>query len=70
MRMHRIMAGFRPENDRSRRLLERLGFVEEGFARAYLFIDDAWRDHVLTALVNPAYRDEWLVQPPRTLLTL
>jgi [ribosomal protein S5]-alanine N-acetyltransferase len=63
LRMHRIMANFRPENDRSRRLLERLGFVEEGFARAYLFIDGAWRDHVLTSLVNPAYRDAWIGQP-------
>jgi len=63
MRLHRIMANFRPENERSRRLLERLGFVEEGFARAYLFIDDAWRDHVLTSLVTPAYRDAWLAQP-------
>jgi ribosomal-protein-alanine N-acetyltransferase len=44
------MANFRPENDRSRRLLQRLGFVEEGFARNYLFIDGAWRDHVLTSL--------------------
>ena len=63
LRLHRIMANFRPENDRSRRLLERLGFVEEGFARAYLFIDGAWRDHVLTSLTNPAFRDSWLTQP-------
>jgi ribosomal-protein-alanine N-acetyltransferase len=63
MRLHRIMANFRPENDRSRRLLERLGFVEEGFARAYLFIDGAWRDHVLTTLVHPAYQDAWLTRP-------
>ena len=60
MRMHRIMANFRPENERSRRLLQRLGFVEEGFARDYLFIDGAWRDHVLTSLANPAFRDEWV----------
>ena len=58
--LHRVMANFRPENDRSRRLLARLGFVEEGFARDYLYIDGAWRDHVLTSLVNPGYRDEWL----------
>lgn len=61
LRMHRIMANFRPENVRSRALLQRLGFAEEGFARDYLFIDGAWRDHVLTALVNPAYDDAWLV---------
>jgi ribosomal-protein-alanine N-acetyltransferase len=53
LRLHRIMANYRPENERSGRLLERLGFVREGYARDYLFIDGAWRDHVLTALTNP-----------------
>ena len=61
VRLHRIMANFRPENARSRRLLERLGFVEEGFARDYLYIDGGWRDHVLTSLRHPDYRDEWLL---------
>jgi ribosomal-protein-alanine N-acetyltransferase len=60
MRIHRIMANFRPENERSRQLLRRLGFAEEGFARDYLYIDGAWRDHVLTSLVNPEYREEWI----------
>ena len=64
LKLHRIMANFRPENERSRRLLERLGFAEEGLARDYLFIDGAWRDHVLTSLRNPAYRDEWLLARP------
>ena len=63
MRMHRIMANYRPGNDRSRRLLERLGFVREGLARDYLFIDGAWRDHVLTSLTHPAYDDAWLAPP-------
>jgi len=63
LRMHRIMANFRPENDRSRALLQRLGFTQEGFAKDYLFIDGAWRAHVLTALVNPAYDDAWLLAP-------
>ncbi|HYC35922.1 MAG TPA: GNAT family N-acetyltransferase [Usitatibacter sp.] len=61
LRMHRIMANFRPENARSRRLLERLGFAEEGLARDYLYIDGAWRDHVLTSLVNPRYEDRWVL---------
>ncbi|HUP30900.1 MAG TPA: GNAT family N-acetyltransferase [Usitatibacter sp.] len=60
MRLHRIMANFRPENERSRRLAQRLGFVEEGLARNYLFIDGAWRDHILTSLTNPAYDDSWV----------
>jgi ribosomal-protein-alanine N-acetyltransferase len=62
LRLHRIMANYRPENERSARLLERLGFVREGLARDYLFIDGAWRDHVLTALTHPAYDARW-VQP-------
>lgn len=65
MRLHRIMANFRPENDRSRRLLERLGFAREGLARNYLFIDGAWRDHVLTALSHPAFDDAWVTTPRR-----
>jgi ribosomal-protein-alanine N-acetyltransferase len=47
------MANYRPENERSGRLLQRLGFAREGYARDYLFIDGAWRDHVLTSLTTP-----------------
>ena len=64
MRLHRIMANYRPENERSARVLERLGFVREGLARDYLFIDGAWRDHVLTSLVNPRFDRAWLAKPP------
>jgi ribosomal-protein-alanine N-acetyltransferase len=59
-RLHRIMANYRPENHRSARLLERLGFRREGLAPGYLFIDGEWRDHVLTALANPGYDPEWI----------
>ena len=53
--LHRVQAGYRPQNERSARLLARLGFQTIGIARDYLFIDGAWRDHVLTALTNPAF---------------
>ena len=52
MRLHRIEAACAPNNDRSRRLLERLGFEREGFARAYLLIDGAWQDHLLFAMLD------------------
>lgn len=51
--LHRVMANHLPDNHRSSALLRRLGFVVEGYARDYLFIDGAWRDHVLTARTNP-----------------
>ncbi len=51
--LHRIQANHMPENARSAAVLARLGFVVEGRARDYLYIDGAWRDHVLTSLTNP-----------------
>lgn len=55
LKLHRIQANHVPENERSGRLLSRLGFVREGLAKDYLFINGAWRDHVLTARLNPAF---------------
>ena len=57
IRLHRIQAGYIPRNVRSGRLLQRLGFRREGVALNYLFIDGAWRDHVITALLNPHFDD-------------
>jgi len=53
--LHRVQANVRQENTRSLALLSRLGFEREGLAREYLFIDGAWRDHVLTALRHPQW---------------
>jgi len=52
LRLHRIEAACAPHNERSRRLLEHLGFQHEGFARAYLLIDGAWQDHLLFGLLE------------------
>ncbi|CAG4913849.1 GNAT family N-acetyltransferase [Paraburkholderia saeva] len=53
LKLHRVMANYRPDNTRSARLLERAGFQHEGLARSYLKINGAWADHVLTSLLNP-----------------
>jgi ribosomal-protein-alanine N-acetyltransferase len=50
--LHRIEAACQPDNMASRRVLEKAGFTEEGFARAYLKINGAWRDHLLFGIVN------------------
>lgn len=57
LRLHRLEGNFVPTNERSARVLERAGFEVEGYARKYLFIGGAWRDHVLTALRNPTVED-------------
>ncbi|MBL8519491.1 MAG: GNAT family N-acetyltransferase [Betaproteobacteria bacterium] len=67
-KLHRIAANYRPENVRSGRLLQRLGFTIEGYAKDYLFIDGAWRDHILTSKVNPAFEVSWIAgAAPRTV---
>jgi ribosomal-protein-alanine N-acetyltransferase len=48
--LHRIEATIRPENHASRRVVEKLGFREEGLRRRCLHIDGAWRDHLCYAL--------------------
>lgn len=53
--LHRIHAAFIPTNMPSRRVLEKNGFIEEGFAERYLQIDGRWEDHVLMGLT----RERW-----------
>ncbi|GAB3670484.1 GNAT family protein [Actinocorallia lasiicapitis] len=48
--LHRIEASIRPENAASRRVVEKLGFRDEGVRRRHLHIDGAWRDHICYAL--------------------
>ncbi len=52
LRLHRVEAACIPDNAPSIALLVRNGFQQEGYARGYLKIDGAWRDHVLFALVE------------------
>lgn len=50
--LHRIEAACLPQNQGSRRVLEKSGFVQEGRARAYLKINGAWADHLLFGRVT------------------
>lgn len=56
LHLHRLSANYMPTNERSAKVLRRCGFTVVGYARDYLFINGAWRDHVLTALVDPRER--------------
>jgi [ribosomal protein S5]-alanine N-acetyltransferase len=48
--LHRVEASIRPENTASRRVVEKLGFREEGVRVRQLHINGAWRDHMCYAL--------------------
>lgn len=50
--LNRVEAACIPTNDASRRLLERVGFRQEGLARSYLRINGEWRDHLLYATLR------------------
>lgn len=52
LRLRRVEAACLPTNMPSRRLLERVGFEREGYARRYLCIDGQWQDHLLYALLR------------------
>ena len=53
--LHRVHAAFLPGNVASRRVLEKNGFREEGYAENYLQIDGKWADHVLFGLTRERY---------------
>ena len=53
LKLHRVEAACIPENTASVRLLEKTGFVREGYAREYLCINGSWHDHLLYARVSP-----------------
>ncbi len=52
MAFNRLEAACLPSNQPSQNLLRKCGFTKEGYARRYLCIDGAWRDHLLYAMLH------------------
>jgi [ribosomal protein S5]-alanine N-acetyltransferase len=52
LNLHRIEANIMPVNSRSRNLVEKLGFVNEGISKKYLKINGKWEDHIHYVLLN------------------
>jgi len=50
LRLHRLEVAIRPENVRSLRVVQKLGFRHEGSIARYMHVDGDWRDHELFAL--------------------
>jgi ribosomal-protein-alanine N-acetyltransferase len=55
--LHRIEVNIRPENAASRRVVEKLGFREEGVRLGFLHIAGDWRDHISYALLRDEAAD-------------
>ena len=58
LHLHRIEANVMPRNMASRRVVEKLGFREEGLASRYLKIYGKWEDHIHYALVSEEWKGE------------
>ena len=49
-KLHRIEIAILPQNRRSRRVPQKLGAVDEGLRRRYMYVNGQWRDHESYAL--------------------
>ena len=56
LQLHRVEANLQPDNHASRALVQRCGFVQEGFSPRYLKIGGRWRDHERWALLIESWR--------------
>ncbi len=52
---NRIQATFDPRNVASRRVLEKLGFQNEGFLREYYYLRDEFCDRIMLSLLKKDY---------------
>ncbi len=55
LELHRVFARVVPENASSIRLLESLGFMQEGLEHGCTQIQGVWTDHLRYALLSPYY---------------
>lgn len=55
LRLHRLEANIQPANTASKKLVESLGFRQEGFSPRYLKIRGRWRDHERWAIL----KEDW-----------
>ena len=50
--LHRIEANIMPRNTASIRVVEKLGFYNEGLAKKYILLNGKWEDHIHMVLLN------------------
>ncbi|CAM4350468.1 GNAT family N-acetyltransferase [Paenibacillus phoenicis] len=52
LHLHRIEANIMPRNHASLRVVQKLGFQNEGISKKYLQINGKWEDHIHMVLLN------------------
>lgn len=52
LHLHRVEATVMPDNLPSLRVLNKVGFTQEGYSKKYLKINGTWEDHIRLALLN------------------
>ena len=57
LRLHRLEAACLPHNTSSVRVLQNVGFQQEGLARKYLKINGVWQDHLLFGCLAEEWRE-------------
>jgi ribosomal-protein-alanine N-acetyltransferase len=62
--LQRVEATCRPENERSARLLQRLGFLRVGVIPNYVLFGSTWCDAVLNSLSRPDWEKHRAISPP------
>ncbi len=55
LKFHRVTSEVNPENKASLRVLEKVGFIKEGYLRKNLKVADEWCDHVCMALLEEEF---------------
>ena len=56
--LKRVNISSLPYNQRSRKVIEAVGFEKEGYARNYLQINGVWQDHVLYGMTLEYFRQQ------------
>ncbi len=58
LHLHRVQISIIPRNEASLRVVEKLGWRDEGIAERYLEIHGVWEDHVRYAMTSEEWKDQ------------
>lgn len=65
--LHRVEIDIRPENQRSLRVVQKLGLRQEGLKERFIHIDGQWRDHLAFAITQEERQGSMLQRLENTL---